>query len=252
MKTGSKWKVWYTVQLFLCLILFWFAKFLQVLQLFASNKGPDLPMIVRMLFSWSPSSQCWSSFSRINCPTILSGDSLALCVTMSRCHEVGLSEMCEMWLTDCSSCYSSAGVGKRMLWLAKLGCKWCSSVLHSFASNSHLAPARDCFVTACSSLGRHGTSQIWSTGDQPAATSCQILNSQTAAQRRVSDERLGDCKHVCLDQTELWGANLRQEWQNNNYHSQGWLSTTDGAIFLSMFSPFFCMGRQDKSSSEAG
>ena len=142
-------------------------------------------------------------------------------------------------VTDCSSCYSSTGVGKRMLWLAKLGCKWCSSVLHSFASNSHLAPARDCFVTACSSLGRHGTSQIWSTGDQPAGGSCQILNSQTAAQRRVSDERLGDCRLVCLDLTELWGANLRQEWQNNNYHSQGWLSTTDGAIFLWMFSSFF-------------
>ena len=125
-----------------------------------------------------------------------------------------------------------------MLWLARLGCKWCSSVLLSQSSNSHLAPARDCFVTACSSLGRHGTSQIWSTGDQPAGGSCQILNSQTAAQRRVSDERLGDCKLVCLDQTELWGANLRQEWQNNNYHSQGWLSTTDGAIFLSMFSYF--------------
>ena len=144
-----------------------------------------------MLFSWSPSSQCWSSFSRINCPTILSGDSLALCVTMSRCHEVGLSEMCEMWLTDCSSCYSSAGVGKRMLWLAKLGCKWCSSVLHSFASNSHLAPARDCFVTACSSLGRAGTSQMWSPGDQPAATSWQILNSPTTAQRRVWDGEVG-------------------------------------------------------------
>ena len=108
---------------------------------------------------------------------------------MSRCHEVGLCEMCEMWLTDCSSCYFSAGVGGRMLWLAKLGCKWCSSVLHSFASNSHLAPARDCFVTACSSLGRHGTSQISWTGVWPAQSSCQILNSQTAAQRRVSDGR---------------------------------------------------------------
>ena len=157
-----------------------------------------------MLFSCSPSSQC-CSFSRINCPTILCGGSVYLCVchnvTMSRCHEVGLCEMCEMcemWLTDCSSCYCSAGVGGRMLWLAKLGCKWCSSVLHSFASNSHLAPARDCFVTACSSLGRHGTSQISSTGEWPGQArlppSCQILNSQTAAQRRVSDERLGDCK----------------------------------------------------------
>ena len=198
-----------------------------------------------MLFSWSPSSQCWSSFSRINCPTILSGDSLALCVTMSRCHEVGLSEMCEMWLTDCSSCYSSAGVGKRMLWLAKLGCKWCSSVLHSFASNSHLAPARDCFVTACSSLGRAGTSQIWSTGDQPAATSCQILNSQTAAQRRVWDGEVGR-----LQAGLVWSgwirrsyekpkpaSGLRTEETKQQLDQPGPArTTTDGAVFLSTFS----------------
>ena len=195
-----------------------------------------------MLFSCSPSSQCWSSFSRRNCPTILSGGSLWLCrsLCVSRwCHAVTVVSrgwsIWDVWdVTDCSSCYSSTGVGKRMLWLAKLGCKWCSSVLHSFASNSHLAPARDCFVTACSSLGRHGTSQIWSTGVQPAGTSCQILNSQTAAQRRVRDERLGDCRASRSGLSGPDGAarshNLRQEWQNRkqqNYHRQGWLQLTE-------------------------